>query len=203
MASAHDFIDFTNQIDEREEIVDNDNCLNFYLRLTDDKYKALLERSTSDYNFEHLLNETDTTISATANLYKVDPKEANGKPILAFSTEPANCTSCDDKPFCNGYDAFEKKTLVERNGLLFENVETYSVCSLTRKIFTPEYMDTPREYVSVEISLVIEDDDSDNGWKEFNPVLTENEKLTLINEMKRVAAIQDMNLIEAMKISDD
>lgn len=201
MASIHDFIDFTNQIDEREEIVDNDNCLNFYLRLTDDKYKALLERSTSEYNFEHLLKETDTTISATANLHKVNLDEANGKPVLAFSTEPATCTSCGIIPFCKGYDAFEKKTPVERDGLLFEHIERYGVCSLTRKTFTPEYMETPCDNIYVDISLVIEDDEA--GWKEFNPVLMKNEKMTLINEMKRAAAIQGMNLIEAMKFSSE
>lgn len=151
-------LEFTNKVDEKEEIIDNDNCLNFYLRLNDEDYRELLERSHSGYDFDHLLYETDTTISVTANLYKVDPKKTNITSVFASD-------------ICGN---------VEPSGYT-KNTTSYKT-------------------VKVDISLVIE---NETIWHEINPVLTENEKISLINDMKRAAAENKINLIDAMKINKD
>lgn len=68
-------INFADRIDEREEIVelDNGNGFNFQLFLQDDEYGELISRTSfgNEYNdMDYLINETDITVDATANLYE-------------------------------------------------------------------------------------------------------------------------------------
>lgn len=66
-------IDFTNRIDEKEEITEDEHSYNFQLFLYDDEYEELLSRTSmyNDYNdMDYLINETDVTVNATADIYE-------------------------------------------------------------------------------------------------------------------------------------
>ena len=66
-------IDFTNRIDEKEEIIEDEHSYNFQLFLYDNEYEELLSRTSmyNDYNdMDYLINETDVTVNATADIYE-------------------------------------------------------------------------------------------------------------------------------------